>query len=74
MQMSESLADFMAYVAQGPRGSEDAIAIIDQCRSSASDTLDLQQMHLTDADLEHVIPSLSSVASHVTTLNLFMNE
>lgn len=74
MQMSESLADFMDYVAQGPRGFEDAIAIIDQCSKSTSDTLDLQQMHLTDADLKRIVPSLSSVASHVTTLNLFMNE
>lgn len=74
MQMSASLADFMAHVTDGPRGAEDALAIIDQCAKSKSSVLDLQQMGLTDEDLERIIPNLSAVASFVTTLNLFMNE
>lgn len=74
MHMSPSLAEFMTKLKQGPHGVEDALIAIDKCASSSSHVLDLQQMSLTDADLAQILPTLSSVADHVTTLNLFMNE
>lgn len=74
MQVSPSLAEFLERLEEGPRGSSDAIAAIDKCAAESSTVLDLQQMCLTDEDLELVAPRLEKVASHVTELNLFMNE
>lgn len=69
-----TLADLMAKLDNGPKGLEDAITVIDQCAASKSAILDLQQMHLTDSDFAQLSSHLSSVASHVTSLNIFMNE
>lgn len=74
MQLSASLADFMAKLDDGPSGIDDAISAIEQCAASESTMLDLQQMSLNNADLEKLKPRLQSVASHVNVLNLFMNE
>lgn len=74
MQLSPSLADFMNKLELGPQGVEDALATIQECASTQSKTLDLQQMGLTDADLKSVSSALSHVSTHVTKLNLFMNE
>ena len=74
MQLSRSLADFMARLDEGPQGVSDAFARIDQCAAAESDTLDLQQMRLTDDDLLALSDKLSEVAGHVTKINLFMNE
>lgn len=74
MQTSPSLADFMARLDEGPRGANDALAAIDKCAADQSPLLDLQQMELTDEDLQLVTPRFSAISSHVKELNLFMNE
>lgn len=74
MHASSSLAEFMSKLDQGPRGVEDACIAVDQCASESSSILDLQQMMLTDEDLKVIAPKFQTVAKHVTTLNLFMNE
>lgn len=74
MQVSPSLAEFMARLNEGPAGAEDALAAIEKCAANSQTVLDLQQMHLTDEDLERIAPKFEALASHVTTLNLFMNE
>lgn len=74
MQMSLSLADFMSQLDDGPRGAEDAMTAIAECARNSDSVLDLQQMSLTDEDLKTILPRFEQVASHVTTLNLFMNE
>lgn len=74
MQVSASLAEFMSQLEEGPQGADDALAIISQCASEKSAVLDLQQLTLTDEDFEVIAPKLATVASHVKTLNLFMNE
>lgn len=74
MTLSDTLADFMQRLDAGPRGCDDAIAAIEKCAVESSTVLDLQQMYLTDKDLERLISHLPKVASHVTELNLFLNE
>lgn len=74
MHASSSLAEFMSKLEQGPQGVEDACVAVDRCASESSPILDLQQMMLTDEDLNVVASKFQTVAEHVTTLNLFMNE
>lgn len=74
MQVSSSLADFMSSLEAGPSGLEDAQAAVAACAKARASVLDLQQMSLTDSDLALLLPSLPSVAPHVTDLNLFLNE
>lgn len=74
MQISPSLADFMEKLEEGPRGPDDALVIIQQCAQQSAPLLDLQQMQLTDEDLQLLAPKMASLSSHVTTLNLFMNQ
>lgn len=64
----------MSRLEEGPQGLDDANAIIDKCARDSAHVLDLQQMHLTDEDLQEISPRFDSLASHVTTINLFMNE
>jgi internalin A len=73
MQMSASLAEFTARLESGPSGLQDAKAAVSAAAASESAVLDLQQMHLTDADLAALIPSLAPLAQHVRDLNLFLN-
>lgn len=58
----------------GPCGVEPAAAAIERCAAEKSATLDLQQLRLTNQDIDALAPKLQAVASHVTTLNLFLNE
>lgn len=74
MQVSPSLAEFTARLNEGPAGAQDALAAIEKCASNSEAVLDLQQMGLTDEDLERIAPEFEALASHVKTLNLFMNE
>lgn len=74
MQASPSLAEFLARLDEGPRGADEALAAIDKCAAGASPLLDLQQMELTDKDLQLIAPKLSALSPHVKELNLFMNE
>lgn len=74
MQVSPSLAEFMERLDEGPRGSGDAIAAITKCADESGRLLDLQQMNLTNEDLELIAPKLAAISSHVKELNLFMNE
>lgn len=74
MQVSASLAEFMQKLDEGPRGVEDAIAAIEECQRVQGSILDLQQMMLTDEDMQQLASKFGSIAAHVKTLNLFMNE
>ncbi len=74
MQVSRSLADFMDRLDAGPRGAADALERIEECSEAKSSLLDLQQMKISDNDLQTIMPSLGKLADHVTELNLFMNE
>lgn len=55
-------------------GVQGATAAIDACAAQRSDLLDLQQLRLTNEQLDELAPKLREVASHVTKLNLFLNE
>lgn len=74
MQVSPSLAELMARLDDGPRGIDDALAVVERCAASSAPTLDLQQMDLTDDDLAHIANKLPALAPHLKELNLFMNE
>jgi Leucine-rich repeat (LRR) protein len=74
MQLSSSLADFTARLDAGPSGLADAKSAVAAAAATAAAEVDLQQMGLTDGDLSALLPLLASLAAHVTTLNLFLNE
>lgn len=74
MQVSPILADFMDRLNEGPSGVDDALAAVDKCASNEDAVLDLQQMCLTDEDLQKIATKFDVIAPHVTHLNLFMNE
>lgn len=74
MEDALSLNEFLNNVDRGPSGLDDAILLIQQCAASKSTVLDLQQMGLTDSDLQQLAPHFPTIAAHVTSLNLFMNE
>lgn len=74
MQVSQSLADFLSSLDAGPRGVTDALNAVQKCSTDLSDELDLQQMCLTNDDIEIILPHFQTVAVHVKKLNLFMNE
>lgn len=74
MQVSDSLANFMTRLDSGASGVDDALAAVQACADDHAGILDLQQMSLTDEDLPAIIAKLGPLASHVKTLNLFLNE
>lgn len=74
MHFSPSLADFMERLNGGPAGFDDALAAVEKCASVSGTVLDLQQMSLTDEDLQLISAKFDAIAAHVTKLNLFMNE
>lgn len=55
----------------GPSGYEAAVAVIEKCAADESTELDLQQMGLSDVDLDRI--DFTSV-THIHELNLFFNE
>jgi Leucine-rich repeat (LRR) protein len=74
MQPTGSLAEFVTLVNAGPCGLEDALSAISVAASTEATTLDLQQMSLTDADFESLLPRICSLSPHLVNLNIFLNE
>lgn len=64
----------MERLNEGPAGIDDALAAVEKCAADSGTVLDLQQMTLTDEDLQLISTKFDSLAAHVTKLNLFMNE
>lgn len=74
MQMSTSLADFTTRLEAGPSGLHDARRAVEAVSIGKNDVLDLSQMSLSDEDLDALLPRLPPLGSHVTSLNLFLND
>lgn len=74
MQMSTSLADCTARLEAGPSGLKDAKEAVALAAKSQAETLDLQQLSLTDEDISALVPLLKPLGAHVTELNLFLND
>lgn len=74
MQASASLADFTVRLESGPSGLEDAKAAVAAAADAQSARLDLSQLSLCDSDMSALLPLLPPLASHVTELDLFLND